>query len=104
MQYIQSLGRAAYGHVADVSQLAEVENLVAASVSNLGPLTVMTANAGIAQVKPLLELSEEDVRHIFDVNVFGVFNCYSAGARQLIKQGNGGKLIGCARYFSFTHV
>jgi NAD(P)-dependent dehydrogenase (short-subunit alcohol dehydrogenase family) len=58
----------------------------------------MVANAGIAQVKGLLELTEQDLRNMFEVNVYGVFNCYSAGAKQLIKQGNGGKLLGCARY------
>lgn len=58
----------------------------------------MIANAGIAQVKALLDLSEDDVRRMFEVNVFGVFNCYSAAAKQMIKQGGGGKLIGCARF------
>jgi len=72
--------------------------LIEASVKHLGPLNVMIANAGIAQVKALLDLTEDDVRRMFEVNVFGVFNCYSAGAKQMIKQGTGGKLIGCARY------
>lgn len=57
----------------------------------------MVANAGIAQVKPVLDLTEEDVKRMFEVNVFGVFHCYSIAARQMIKQGGGGKLIGCAR-------
>lgn len=58
----------------------------------------MVANAGIAQVKPVLDLTDADVKRMFDVNVFGVFNCYSVAAKQLIKQGGGGKLIGCARF------
>ena len=86
------------GHVADVSNLQQVERLIEASVKALGPLSVMIANAGIAQVKALLELSEDDVRRMFEVNVFGVFNCYSAAAKQMIKQGDGGKIIGAARY------
>lgn len=60
------------------------------------------ANAGIAQVKGLLELSEEDFQHMFSVNVFGVQNCYAAAARQMIKQGNckpdaPGKIIGVSQ-------
>jgi len=98
---IQALGRSSYGHVADVSKLSEVEALIDAAVKNLGPLNVMIANAGIAQVKALLDLTEEDVRRMFEVNVFGVFNCYSAGAKQMIKQGGGGKLIGCASIVAF---
>ncbi|KAM0433539.1 hypothetical protein ACHAPT_004419 [Fusarium lateritium] len=93
---IQKLGRRAYGHVADVSDLAQVEDMVAASVRELGPLTTMVANAGIAQVKPILDVTTDDLRRMFDVNVFGTFNCYSVAAKQLIKQGSGGKLIGAA--------
>jgi NAD(P)-dependent dehydrogenase (short-subunit alcohol dehydrogenase family) len=97
---IQAIGRQSYGHAADVSKLSEVEGLIEASVKHLGPLNVMIANAGIAQVKALLDLTEDDVRRMFEVNVFGVFNCYSAGAKQMIKQSTGGKLVGCARYVS----
>jgi NAD(P)-dependent dehydrogenase (short-subunit alcohol dehydrogenase family) len=94
---IQALGRQSYGHVADVSKLSEVEGLIEASVKNLGNLDVMIANAGIAQVKALLDLTEDDVRRMFEVNVFGLFNSYSAAAKQMIKQGTPGKIIGCAR-------
>lgn len=65
------------------------------------------ANAGIAQVKPLLELTEEDFERMFRVNVrvfsppspshpsilimisgqvFGVQNSFSAAAKQIISQ------------------
>ncbi|KAJ4174192.1 hypothetical protein NW754_004607 [Fusarium falciforme] len=93
---IQKLGRRAYGHAADVSDLAQVEEMVAASVRELGPLTTMVANAGIAQVKPILDVTTDDLRRMFDINVFGTFNCYSVAAKQMIKQGSPGKLIGAA--------
>ena len=95
--HIHNLKRRAVGIVADVSQRSEVETLVQKSVDALGPLDVMIANAGIAQVKPVLELTEHDVEHMFSVNLFGVFNCYQVAAKQMIKQGTKGKLIGAAR-------
>jgi len=98
---IQALGRQSYGHVADVSKRAEVEKLVEASVKNLGNLDVMIANAGIAQVKALLDLTEDDVRRMFEVNVFGLFNSYSVAAKQMIKQGTPGKIIGCASIVAY---
>lgn len=65
----------------------------------------MVANAGIAQVKPLLDLTEEDVERMFAVNVFGVHNCYSVAAKQMIRQGPMSssiyKLIGCASIVAF---
>lgn len=98
---IWALGRNAYGHIADVSKLSEVENMVSTCVEKLGPLTVMIANAGIAQVKPILEMTDQDMRGIFDVNVIGVFNCYSVAAKQMIKQESGGKIIGAASIAAF---
>lgn len=57
----------------------------------------MIANAGITKVKAALNLTEDDVRRAFEVNVFGMFNCYSAAAKQMIKQG-GGKIVGASRF------
>jgi NAD(P)-dependent dehydrogenase (short-subunit alcohol dehydrogenase family) len=66
------LGRKAFAFTADVSNLKQVEDLVQASVSELGPLNTMVANAGIAQVKALLDLTEQDFKRMFEVN--GTFN------------------------------
>jgi NAD(P)-dependent dehydrogenase (short-subunit alcohol dehydrogenase family) len=114
---IQGLGRKATAFTADVSNLKEVQDLVQASVSELGPLNTMVANAGIAQVKALLDLSEQDLKRMFEVNgsssvyhclhssnesaVYGVFNCYTAAANQMISQGTGGKLLGAASIVAF---
>lgn len=62
--------------------------MIQTSVKKLGELNTMIANAGIAQVKPLLELTEEDFERMFRVNVFGCQNTYKAAAKQLIAQGN----------------
>lgn len=98
---IEKLGRRAHGHAADVSTRGAVDELVEASVKALGPLSTMVANAGIAQVKPALEVTEEDLRRMFEVNVFGVHNCYASAATQMIKQGGGGKIIGAASIVAF---
>ena len=57
------------------------------TVKAFGALHVMVANAGIAQVAPALEVSEEDVSRMFNVNFMGVWNCYTAAGKQMIKQG-----------------
>ncbi|KAI9693190.1 MAG: hypothetical protein M1822_005186 [Bathelium mastoideum] len=84
---IRSTGRNAIPYLCDVSSLSAVTDMVRTSADMLGPLHTMIANAGIAQVKPLLELSEEDVQRMMAVNFFGVFNCYTAAAKQMIAQG-----------------
>lgn len=99
----------AIGIVADVTKSAEVEAMIGEHVNKLGNLTVMVANAGIAQVSSMLETSDEDSHRIFDVNYFGVWNCYTRAAKQMIKQGpvseaegtTGYKIIGCASIVAF---
>lgn len=81
------MGRKSVAVIADVSKRSEVERLVQTSVETLGPLHTMVANAGIAQIKPLLELTEEDMERMFQINVFGLHNCYAVAAKQMIKQG-----------------
>ena len=81
--------------------------MIKESVDKLGPLTVMIANAGIAQVKPVLEISDEDVQKMFSVNWFGVYLCYTHAARQMIAQGpvpqgsSGYKILGAASIVAF---
>lgn len=77
------------------------------TVEELGPLTVMVVNAGIAQVKEVLEISEEDAREMFDVNFMGVWNCYTLATKQMIAQGpvealsTGYKIIGAVSIVAF---
>lgn len=65
---IKSMGRSAIAVAADVSNLSEVQRLVETSVSELGPLNTIVANAGIAQVKALLDLTEQDLKRMFEIN------------------------------------
>ena len=88
--------RKAVAIVADVSESASVESIVTQTAEALGSLDVMVANAGISQVIPLLDLPVEDWDRMMAVNARGVFLCYRAAAKQMIKQGNGGKIIGAA--------
>ncbi|GAB7349052.1 hypothetical protein MBLNU459_g8016t1 [Dothideomycetes sp. NU459] len=103
---IRGLGRKSTGVVGDVADLQQVEQLIQTSVKELGPLDTMVANAGIAQVKPLLDLTPEDFHRMFSINVFGVQNCFSATAKQIISQGtasqdNPAKLIAAASIVAF---
>lgn len=96
----KSGGRATAAQV-DVTDQASVEALVSAAVEAGGKLDVFVANAGIAQVEPLVDYSKEDFEKILNVNITGVFLSYQAAARQMIEQGNGGKIIGAASIVAF---
>lgn len=80
----------------DVTDLESVRAGIAAVVAEFGSLDVMVANAGIAQTKPLLEVSPEEYDIVHRVNGRGLFFCYTEAARQMVSQGGGGKIIGAA--------
>lgn len=98
---IRTAGRRSTALIADVSDPAAVSGMVAETVQALGSLDVMVANAGIAQVLPLLEVTPEDWDRMQAVNLRGAFLCYQAAAKQMIEQGGGGKIIGAASIVAY---
>lgn len=93
---IRSTGVRSEAIVTDVTDPEEVEGMVGRVAGELGHLDVMVANAGIAQVKPILDVTPEDFDRMTAVNLRGVFLCYQAAARRMIEQGSGGKIIGAS--------
>ena len=84
-------GVRALAHPADVTSPAQVSSLIDTSAAVLGPLNTMIANAGIAQVKPLLDLTPADFQRMFEVNVAGVHYCFQAAAKHMISTTTDGR-------------
>src|SRR5690625_4531383 len=78
--------------VVDVSDRAKVFEMVNNVKEKYKRIDVMVANAGIVQVKPIVAINEADLKRIFAVNVYGVFYCIQAAAKQMIEQ-KSGKII-----------
>lgn len=93
---IRAAGRRAAAIDVDVSDASQVDAMVAATVEQLGRLDVMVANAGVAGVVPLLEVTPDEFDWLMSINLRGTFLSYTAAARQMIVQGGGGKIIGAA--------
>lgn len=72
-------------HLCDVRHWADIDRLVAATVTEFGQLDIMVNNAAVrAGGKPLLETSEEEWDHAMAVNAKGVFfGCKRAVAQML---------------------
>jgi meso-butanediol dehydrogenase / (S,S)-butanediol dehydrogenase / diacetyl reductase len=98
---IEALGVRSVPAVADVSDPEAVPDMVARVAADLGRLDVMVANAGIAHVKPLLDVTPDEFDHLMSINLRGVHLCYTAAARQMIGQGGGGKIIGAASIVAY---
>lgn len=98
---VESRGCRAVGVTGDVSNPEDVTRMVAEGTNALGNLSVLIANAGIAQVDEILDVKPEALDRMLDVNIKGVYYSYQAAARQFISQGTGGKIIGAASIVAF---
>ena len=88
----------------DVGDAGQVEAFVERVVAELGRLDVMFANAGIAHSAPFLEHTLAQWHRVLRVNLTGVFLCCQAAARQMVKQGGGGRIITTASINGFRGV
>lgn len=80
----------------DVIDRASVQNMITAAVKAHGRLDAMFNNAGIAQVRKFIDITEEDWRRVLDVNGLGVLIGTQEAVKQFIAQGGGGKIINTA--------
>ena len=78
---------------ADVSNPAQVQNLIDQTVQQLGRVDILINNAGIETKHPFLEFPLEEWNKIIAVNLTGPFLCAQAAARQMVKQGSGGRIV-----------
>ena len=98
---ILATGGKAVAAVGDVSKSATAGQLVAVAVKEFGSLDILVNNAGTVDYANFLDLKEEQWDALMDVDLKGVFLCSQAAARQMIKQGNGGKIINMSSIAGF---
>ena len=83
---VRTLGCEALAVQVDVRLATDCAALVTQSVQAFGRLDVMVCNAGIMQMRPLLELEGADWDRMMEVNVKGTFLTLQAAARQMQTQ------------------
>lgn len=93
LKKIQAAGGQAISVAADVSDPAQVQNLVAQAVSKFGKLDILVNNAGIEFKHPFLEYPVELWNKVIAVDLTGPWLCAQAAAQQMVKQGGGGRII-----------
>src|SRR5437899_5679164 len=71
---------------ADVTRAADIKRMLDAAYERWGRLDVLFNNAGIAEIRPLLELSEDDWDRMLAVNLRAVFFVLQAAAKRMREQ------------------
>ncbi len=96
---LRHLGVKAYPVQCDVGKEEEVRALVEDTVDTFGRLDILVNNAGVASLSPATDMTLEEWNRVVGVNLTGVFLCARTAARQMIKQGQGGKVINIASIY-----
>ena len=85
----QAKGIDARGYIADVTDEAQVANLVAQIEADLGTVDILVNNAGIIKRIPMLEMSADDFRQVVDIDLNAPFIVSKAVLPGMIAKGHG---------------
>ena len=90
---IEEQGGRAIAVKGDVSHVKDIWRLVDRTVEAFGRLDILVNNAGIESRTSVLDTTEKDFDQVMAVNLRGAFFATQICAKQMIKQGRGGRII-----------
>ena len=90
---VAALGDKVIGVEADVSKIEELQGLIDAAIKTFGRLDIMINNAGIETRTSVLDTTEEQYEKVLAINLKSAFFGTQLAAKQMIKQGGGGRII-----------
>jgi NAD(P)-dependent dehydrogenase (short-subunit alcohol dehydrogenase family) len=93
---VASGGGKAFAVRMDVAEAASVEAALAQAVAQAGAPDIVVNNAGVAQAKAALELTEADWRQVMDTNLDGAWRVAQASARAMIAARKPGSIVNIA--------
>mgnify|MGYP001823033888 CR=1 FL=1 len=96
VEEITSSGGRVVAIQADVTDEAQVGEMIAQTVETFGQIDVLINNAGIYPVTPFLETSVDEWDRVLDANLRSTFLVTQATARQMAAQGDGGAVVNIA--------
>jgi glucose 1-dehydrogenase len=85
----RQLGAAARFFAADVSQKADVDTMIAATLQAFGRIDILVNNAGVTHAADFLDLHEDDFDRVLRINLKSMFLCGQGAARAMVKQQSG---------------
>ena len=80
----------------DVTQKADIDRMIRHAVDTMGHLDILMNNAGVIRFQEMHEITEADWDFVCNVNLKGAFFVLQAAARQMVEQGDGGKIVNTA--------
>jgi len=90
---VEKQGRKALPISCDVADPESVDQMVKRTMEEFGKIDILVTTAGIALRHAAEEMPIEEWQKVMDVNVRGTFLCCQAVAKEMIKRGEGGKIV-----------
>lgn len=86
---LRAAGAKVLARQVDVANRAQIDGAYAAVRAELGPISIVIPNAGIANFIPFVSMKAEDWQRVIDVNLTGVFHTIQAAVPDMIDAGWG---------------
>lgn len=94
VEELERLGTVAAAIECDVSDEQSVESAMGTTLERFARLDCLVANAGTSARTPFVDMTLSEWRRVMSVNLEGAFLCLRQAARVLVRQGEGGSLVG----------
>ena len=95
-ELVEAQGRSALPLVVDVTDSAQVQDMVDRTLQAFGRVDILVNNAAYPRGPdrvPVVDLDEQIFRYVMDIKVVGTFLCTRAAAPAMIRQGEGGRIV-----------
>ena len=90
------IGNSAIAVQMDVTDQSSIDTAVTETVKALGQIDILINNAAIFSAAPVAEITRQDYKRVFDINVSGTLFTMQAVANHMIKRGIKGRIINMA--------
>ena len=77
----------------DITDRAQVEAMVNKTIETFGQIDVLVNNAGICPFVDIMDMAPETWDRTIDVNLNGAYHCTQLVGREMIKRGQGGRIV-----------
>jgi glucose 1-dehydrogenase/3-oxoacyl-[acyl-carrier protein] reductase len=102
VERIRELGGDAHVVACDVRDEAAVTALFDAALERFGRVDALVNNAGITEPHPLLDMTAAEWDKTLSINLRGMFLCTQRAAREMVKQGSGGRIVNLSSVHGFA--
>jgi NAD(P)-dependent dehydrogenase (short-subunit alcohol dehydrogenase family) len=97
-------GLSAIVQACDVRETGQVQALFDTTLGEFARVDILVNNAGITEPHALLEMTPEEWDKTLDINLRGMFLCTQRAAREMVKQGSGGRIVNLSSVHGFAAV